>query len=118
MAAALRRNPGMQTEMRGLPIGIFLRAEVDRVGDPLYGMLRRMSALVDAQAVLIPIGITAEAQEAGDPRVAVTAVLINTRTGRVHWFGIVQGDPAPSDDPRALASAADALARTLLWYVR
>lgn len=119
MDAALARSPGVRTRTRGLSVGIFLQAEVDRIGDPLYGEIRRMAALVDADVVLIPIGIAPSAAETvgGDPAVAVTAALVGTRTGRVAWFGIVEGEAQPAGDPRGLASAIDQLARTLLWYV-
>jgi hypothetical protein len=32
----------------------------------------------------------------------------------VFWFGVVEGDPGAGNDPRALATAAEALARRLL----
>ena len=117
MDGILARSPSVRTRTRGLSVGIFLRTEVDRVGDPLYGELRRMAALVDAEVVLIPIGISPSNAEAeGDPTVAVTAALVVARTGRVAWFGIVEGEALPAGDPRGLASAVDQLARTLLWY--
>ncbi len=35
LEAALARAPGVQSRVTGLPVGLFLRTEVDRVGDPL-----------------------------------------------------------------------------------
>lgn len=115
----LERSPSIQARTRNLPVGLFLQAEVERVGDPLYGQLRRMASLVDAQAVLLPIAATFEAdpQVPGSrPRVRLTATLIETRTGRVVWFGVEQGDEFERGDPRGLATAAERLARTILWY--
>lgn len=117
---AMRRSPTVQTRTRGLPVGTFLQAEVDRVGDPLYGYLRRMEALVEADAILLPIAATYEANEAipdSGPRVRITATLIEPRTGRVMWFGIEEGGEFDNDDPRALASAVERLSRTLFWYL-
>lgn len=116
----LRRSPAVQAQTRGLPVGNFLVAEVDRVGDPLYGHLRRISGLVDAQGILIPI--LASVAPAGDvegaePRVRVQAALVEPRSGRVLWYGVEESGDYPVDDPRALASAVERLAGSLLWYV-
>ena len=116
----LERSPAVQTRTRGLGVSLFLQAEVDRVGDPLYGELRRMSALVDAQAILLPLQVSFEPNPeipGSGPRVRLSATLVEPRTGQVMWFGIEEGGEYPLDDPRGLASAVEQLARTLLWYV-
>ena len=51
----LRRSPGVEANLHGLPVGIFLQAEVNRIGDPLYGEIRRMTTLVGADFALIPV---------------------------------------------------------------
>ena len=115
----LDRTPGMDTRTRGLPVSLFESAEVDRVGDPLYGQLRRMSALVEADMILIPVTATFEPNPDiinGLPRVRLKATLVNPRTGRVHWFGIEEGGDFEQNDPRALASAVEAMAQTVFWY--
>lgn len=114
---ALARSPSVQARTRGLPVGNFLVAEVQRVGDPLFGELIRMAALVDAEVALLPVRAATEGAPGQDPRAQMSAALIHVRTGRVLWFGIVEGDPHPADDPRSLASVVDTMARTLLWYV-
>jgi hypothetical protein len=116
----LARTPGMDTRTRGLPVSLFTSAEVERVGDPLYGQLRRMSALVEADVILIPIAATFEPNETivnGQPRVRLTATLVEPRTGRVVWYGIEEGGDFEQSDPRALASAVEALAATVFWYL-
>ncbi|MBT4912888.1 MAG: hypothetical protein P8L30_03960 [Longimicrobiales bacterium] len=113
----LRRSPGISAGTRGLPVGHFLLAEVQRVGEPLYGNFRRMSALVDAGMILLPVQAVVSAVEGEDPRVELAVALIDSRTGRVEWFAIVEGGAFPAGDPRGIASAVDALARRLLWYV-
>ena len=113
----LARTPAINASTRGLPVGFFLQAEVRRIGDPLYGVLRRMSALVDADAVLLPVRATLVADVGEDPSILWSVALIEPRTGRVPWFAVIQGGAFPAGDPRALASSVDVLARTLLWYV-
>jgi hypothetical protein len=116
--AVLARTPGVSARTRGLPVGHFLLAEVQRVGDPLYGEFRRIAALVDGAMILLPVQAALGQAEAGEhPPINLTVALLNPRTGRVVWFGIVEGGAFPAGDPRGIASVVDALARRLLWYV-
>ena len=112
----LERSPGLPSSLRGLPVGQFLAAEVRRVGDPLYGELRRLSALVDAEAVVLPVQASLEAEPGPDPTVRLWTALIEPRTGRVLWFSVLDGMAFPAGDPRGLASAVNEMARTMLWY--
>jgi hypothetical protein len=112
----LARSPSMQARTRGLPVGIFVQAEVQRIGDPLFGELRRMAALVDAQAVVIPVQATLEAAPGEDPRVRLWTALVDVRSGRVPWFAVLEGGAFPSGDPRSIASAVEEVSRSLLWY--
>jgi len=97
---------------------MFLRSEVERVGDPLYGNLRRLAALVDAEVALVPVRVSpGPTQVSGQSALEAMAALIMIRTGRVLWFGVVAGEPGAQDDPAVLASVMDSLARRLLWYV-
>lgn len=114
---AVDRAPGLNASLRGLPVGTFEAAEVRRVGDPLYGELRRLAALVDGEVALIPVSAAPRSDSTGAFTVRLATALVQVRTGRVLWFGVVEGDAGPPEDPRALASAVDELARTLLWYV-
>lgn len=117
---ALARSPGLDARTRGLPVGQFKAAEVRRIGDPLFGQLRRMAALVDAEAVLLPIAASFQPNAAvvgSGPRVRLTLALIEARTGRVAWFGVEEGGDFERGDPRGLASAVENMAHTLLWYV-
>ena len=108
------RTPGLDMNVDGLPVSMFLRAEVRRIGDPLYGNLRRVSAVANADVALVPVEVRVGADAEGASRTEIAAALIQTRTGRVLWFGIV-ADPAPDGDGRAgLARAAGMLARAIL----
>lgn len=112
----LNRSPGIQANTRGLQVSQFLTAEVQRVGDPLYGDLRRLGSLVSAEAVLIPVQVSLEPEPDSEPRVRLWTALIEIRTGRVLWFSVLQGEPYEAADPRGLASVVDVMARSLLWY--
>lgn len=94
-----------------LAVSSFHGAEVKRIGDPLFGDLRRLGALVDARYALLPV-MAAYVEETG--RVEIGSALIDTMGGNVLWFGVVAGDAGTVDDPAAVASAAQALARTLV----
>lgn len=116
----LARSPGIQVRIDALPVAMFMQAEVQRVGDPLYGDLRRLAALTGSDIALIPIEVRRAASPdgvavAGEAlSVEIAAALLSARTGRVYWFGIVEGEPGAAGDPRALASAVDALVRRLV----
>lgn len=112
----LDRSPGIRAETRGLPVSVFLGTEVRRIGDPLYGELRRMAALVDAEVALIPVRAAVHTTPTGGEAIRLHAALVEVRTGRVAWFGVEEGMAGEAEDPAVLASAVDALARTLLWY--
>jgi hypothetical protein len=112
----LARSPAVQARTRGLPVGTFTVAEVERVGDPLYGELRRMASLVNASVVVLPVRAALAGVAGGDLTVRFWTALIEVRTGQVMWFSVLEGEPFPREDPRGLASAVEEVARTLLWY--
>lgn len=109
METMLRRSPGVRAQIRNLPVGVFLQAEVRRIGDPLYGHIRRLAGLTGAEVALLPV----ELRFSGD-EYQIGAAIVDPRSGRVLWYGIVAGGPGRAQDPGTLASAIDALARTLL----
>ena len=119
LEAALARAPGVQSTVTGLPVGMFLRREVQRVGDPLYGQLRRLGEMTRADVAFIPVAVRAGADGAeGGPAVEIVSTILDVRTGRVVWFGVVGGSPGPATDFASIASAVEELAATLLWYGR
>ena len=121
-----------------LDVGAFYRGEVGRVGDPLYGDQYRLAAFVGADFVLLPIearavahegahegasrGASEEAREGADEgahgeqgvSVVLNAVLLEPRSGRVLWQGILEGDQAPGGSPGSAASVSERLAARLL----
>ena len=106
----LRRSPGIEASLHGLSVGIFLQVEVRRIGDPLYGQIRRLTTLAGADVALIPVQLSYGA----DGRFSLAAAILTPVTGRVVWFGIIQGEEGAMDAPGTLASVTDALARAIL----
>ncbi len=110
----LARSPGLRVPLDALPVGVFLRAQVRRVGDPLYGDLRRLGALTDATAAFLPVQARGRAAtDSVGAGVEITAALVEIDSGVVLWEGVVEGLGGPGS-PRALAEAVDALGRALL----
>ena len=119
LEAILLRSPAVDSRVRGLAVGIFLNAEVERIGDPLFGQLIRLGALTGSEVALIPVAVRAGAEGVGGASVVeIAATILNVRDGRVIWFGIVAGRPGPVSDFGSVASAVEVFAETLLWYVR
>jgi hypothetical protein len=108
----LERSPGVAAQIRGLPVHIFLHAEVNRVGDPLFGHILRVGGLTGADVALIPV----ELRYGEGGSYTLGAALIGTRTGRVSWYGVVEGEPGDPASPATMASVADRLARVLLPF--
>jgi hypothetical protein len=111
---ALARSPGLGIDLRALAVGSFRRAEVRRIGDPLYGDLRRLNALVDARWALVPVAAAFVETPGADGRVEVAAALVDTVTGEVLWFGVAGGEAGRLADGAVIATAARALARALV----
>ena len=63
--ALLARSPSVDSAVTGLPVGIFLRAQVERIGDPLFGQLRQLGALTGSDIALIPVAVHAGTESAG-----------------------------------------------------
>ncbi len=119
LEAVLARAPGVESAVTGLPVGFFLRAEVRRIGDPLFGQLLRLGALANSDIALIPVTVRAGAEGAGGASVVeIVATILEVRSGRVIWFGVVAGRPGSVADFGSVASAVEAFAETLLWYLQ
>ncbi|HEX6939706.1 MAG TPA: hypothetical protein VF158_09855 [Longimicrobiales bacterium] len=110
--AALARIPTLDIRPRALAVSVFQRAEVRNIGDPLFGDLRRLGALVEARYAILPVAAAYVPRPEGE-RVEIAAAIIDTLGGRVLWYGIVAGEPGDGGSPAVVASAAQALARAL-----
>jgi hypothetical protein len=105
----LRRSPGVQASLRNLPVGMFLQAEVRRIGDPLYGEVRRLTTLAGADIAIIPVRL----KYGEDGAYHLVTTLLEPVTGRVLWFATIDGGAGAPGGPAALASVADALSRAV-----
>lgn len=111
------RSPTLGIHPRSLEVSVFHYAEVRNIGDPLFGDLRRLGALVDARYAILPVAAGYVTRAEG-VRVEIAAAIIDTLGGRVLWFGVVGGETGDRAAPALVASAAQALARTLFPWNR
>ncbi|HEX7088897.1 MAG TPA: hypothetical protein VF192_02105 [Longimicrobiales bacterium] len=110
----LARSPGLGIDIAHLDVAVFRHAQVKRIGDPLFGDLVRLGSLAGAQFALIPtFAAYAPGANGGPGRLELAATLIDCSDGRVHWFGVVAGEPGAPGERATAASAAQALARAL-----
>jgi len=110
MERALARTPSMEIRIHALAVSSFHRGEVKIIGDPLFGDLRSLGALVNGRFALVPVAAGFIPDSAGTGRVEIRTALIDTRGGRVLWFGVVAGEAGVEGSPETAASAAEALA--------
>lgn len=107
---ALARTPSMEVRIRALAVSSFHRGEVRRIGDPLFGDLRGLGALVGSRFALVPVAAGWRPDTSGSGRVEIRTALIDTHGGRVLWSGVVAGERGPEGSRETAASAAEALA--------
>lgn len=106
----IQRSPGVRVQAHGLPVQVFRQAEVNRIGDPLYGILLRLGGMTGADVALIPV----ELRYGPEETYILSLALVGVRTGRVTYFGVMEGMAGAPNDPAVLASMAEVVARTIL----
>jgi hypothetical protein len=87
----LNRNPALGIKPRALDVAVFRRAQVKRIGDPLFGDLKRLATILDARYALVPVSAEFKPTAGG---IQVAYVLIDTTYGDVLWFGVQTGETA------------------------
>lgn len=107
------RSPALGIQIRGLAVSSFRRSEVRRIGDPLFGDLRRLGAIADTRYALLPVAGGYVDRDDEEGRVEIAVALIDTLGGTVLWYGVVGGEPGERGEPGTTMSAAEALAKTL-----
>jgi hypothetical protein len=113
---AVARNPTLGVRPHALSVSILRSEEAERIGDPLYGDLRRLGGLVDARyaVVVYQAGYALPPDSiGGHGRIEVAASIIDTVGGRILWRGLVAGERGPAGDEVALATAVERLARMI-----
>jgi hypothetical protein len=105
----LRRTPELDIKVRQLDVAVFRRAQVKRIGDPLYGDLRRIAAVLDAKLAVVPVGAEFKPGDATQGRLEIALAIIDLSFGDVIWFGVLGGD-AGTPGQQTAASTAQAVA--------
>jgi len=109
---AITRSPTLQIEIENLEVGAFQRAEVKRIGDPLFGDLRKLAAVLDARVAVIPVAAEQVGASRDSARVQVATAVINALNGVVIWFGVIESEPDAEGEAAGVASAAQKFARS------
>jgi hypothetical protein len=116
LRAALRRTPGYAEDPDALPGETFRHHGERYMQGGLGFLVRRYSALMDVRLVMIPQGaqwLPAADSTAGGV-VRMSAVMVDARSSNVVWYGEADGQPRPTPDGAALATAAAALAARMV----
>jgi hypothetical protein len=108
---AITRSPTLEIDIGNLAVGAFQRAEVKRIGDPLFGDLRKLSAVLNARIAVIPVAAEQIGRTPETSRVQVATAVIDALSGNVLWFGVIEGDAEARGEEAGVASAAQAFAR-------
>jgi hypothetical protein len=106
---AVGQSPTLDVRVRDLTVRDFQRARLEMIGDPLYGELRRVAALMDTRVALLPVGALWVRDPTGMGRVHLALALIDTFGGDVVWYGVVAGAAGAPGDAALMASVAQAL---------
>ena len=112
----IERTPTLGIRPHALSVSILRAPETERIGDPLYGDLRRLGAIVDARyaVVVYQAGYVAAPDSiGGHGRIEGAAAIIDTIGGRILWRGLFAGERGPAGDEVALATAVQRLARLI-----
>ena len=82
----------------------------------MFGYIRRLAALTDADMAVIPLQIRYKmATELEPSAIEILSTVLDARSGRVFWTGVLAGSEGDADDPGTLASAANVFARSMAW---
>jgi len=115
LRGALRRSPGYAADPDALPTDAFRHHQERYVLEPLAGLLRRYSALMDVRLVLIPQSAQwLPSADGASGVVRLSATMVDTRSANVVWWGEADGTPAPQPGAASVATAAAALAARMV----
>jgi hypothetical protein len=107
----LARSPTLNIKPRALAVGVFQRAQVRRIGDPLFGDLARLAAVTSAQIALVPVAAEFIGSSADSAVLNIATAVIDPTDGDVLWFGVIAGTEPGAGSGAGIASAAQAFAR-------
>ena len=98
----LARSPALNINPAALDVAVFRRAQVKRIGDPLFGDLKRLATITNARFALVPVA----AENRPGTGVEVAYALIDTTFGDVIWFGVLAGENAAAAAQRTASMFA------------
>ena len=107
----LARSPGLAIDPRALAVGSFHRAQVKRIGDPLFGDLARLAAVLNETVAIIPVAAEYIGTDSASAVLQIATAVIDPTDGDVLWFGVIAGTETGAGSTPAIASAAQAFAR-------
>ena len=107
----IARSPALDIDLRELAVGSFQRAQVRRIGDPLFGDLARLAAVLNATVAVIPVAVEYIGADEATAQLHIATAVIDPTDGDVLWFGVISGSEQGVGSAAATASAAQAFAR-------
>lgn len=107
----LARSPTLAIDPRALAIGAFQRAQVKRIGDPLFGDLARLAAVLNAQVALVPVAAEFIGADRETAVLNIATAVIDPTDGDVLWFGVIAGTETGAGSEAGIAAGAQAFAR-------
>ncbi len=110
---AITRSPTLEVDINNLAVASFQRAEVKRIGDPLFGDLRKLASVLNTRVAVIPIAAERIGTNPQTARVQVATAVVDAMNGMVIWFGMIEGDADATGEEAGIASAAQAMARAV-----
>ena len=114
LAALIARSPNLDVPLEQLPVGVFLQAEVERVGDPLFGYLRRLNAVTEARVAVIPVlAAPVVDAESDTERWEIRTAVVDAQRGFVIWFGSTEST-AVAGGPPPIAGVAQRLVQRFI----
>ncbi|HET9440529.1 MAG TPA: hypothetical protein VFO52_10175 [Longimicrobiales bacterium] len=105
----ITRSPALNVDITNLAVTAFQHAQVRRIGDPLFGDLRKLAAVLDGRLALIPVAAELIGATPDQARVQVAVAVIDALDGNVLWFGILESDADARGAEAGIASAAQAM---------
>lgn len=106
----IARSPTLNIEVRNLAVGAFQRAQVKRIGDPLFGDLARLAAVLSANVAVVPVAAEYIGADAASAVLNIATAVIDPTDGDVIWFGVIAGTERGAASGAAIASAAQVFA--------
>ena len=112
---ALQRTPGYAGDPAVLPRDTWQHHGDRYIVDPLAGVLRRYTVLMDARLALVVREVRWLPAPSGQGGVVrILAAMVDTRSGELVWWGEARSPQGPDAGPGAVAAAFGALAERML----